>query len=274
MPEKFLIAPFEKPSFMFSHEFIMVVLQTLDCYMSRLIDLAGKRFGRWKVLKRDVFRTKGNARWISKCDCGRVKSISSQHLISGATKSCGCYLEKDLTGKRFGKWTVVEKIKKETERQKSMAGAVYSCRCDCGTEGVLWRVSLVNGSSKSCGCSQVKPTEVTASNSLYSSYADGAKKRNLCFDLSKEAFKCLIKSNCKYCNAEPLSVFTAKNTKRIKNRVFLYNGIDRVDNEKGYTKENCVSCCYICNTSKWNKSVEEWLSHIKVLLARHENGYF
>ena len=31
---------------------------------------------------------------------------------------------------------------------------------------------------------------------------------------------------------------------------FVYNGIDRVDNSVGYTIDNCVSCCGMCNFMK------------------------
>lgn len=58
--------------------------------MPNLIDRTGSRFGRLTVLKRDPER-KGKAYWICSCDCGNEKSISAQSLVSGATKSCGCY---------------------------------------------------------------------------------------------------------------------------------------------------------------------------------------
>ena len=32
--------------------------------------------------------------------------------------------------------------------------------------------------------------------------------------------------------------------------MFVYNGIDRVDNSKGYTLNNILVCCYDCNTKK------------------------
>jgi 5-methylcytosine-specific restriction endonuclease McrA len=41
---------------------------------------------------------------------------------------------------------------------------------------------------------------------------------------------------------------------------FLYSGIDRKDNEKGYTEENCVPCCKRCNGIKG-----EWLSYEEML---------
>lgn len=56
--------------------------------MPNFIDLTDKRFARLLVLHRDT----GNKRtaWICQCDCGVTKSIRSNHLIDGASQSCGC----------------------------------------------------------------------------------------------------------------------------------------------------------------------------------------
>ena len=43
---------------------------------------------------------------------------------------------------------------------------------------------------------------------------------------------------------------------------FVYNGLDRVDNEKGYTIDNVVPCCKHCNYAKRNRSVEEFIDWI------------
>lgn len=54
-------------------------------------DLTGKRFGKLVVIKPGEKRGKGCAStWVCKCDCGTIKEIRAGHLISGATKSCGC----------------------------------------------------------------------------------------------------------------------------------------------------------------------------------------
>jgi tRNA(Ile2) C34 agmatinyltransferase TiaS len=72
--------------------------KSCGCYFSRLnregryfIDLAGKRFGKWTVLFRNpTTGKKTSAYWLCKCDCGTVKTVSSQSLRTGDTKSCGC----------------------------------------------------------------------------------------------------------------------------------------------------------------------------------------
>lgn len=62
--------------------------------MKKRMNLKGKRFGRLLVLKRcrDHVTESGyiSPRWKCLCDCGNVKVIRQQKLVSGTTKSCGC----------------------------------------------------------------------------------------------------------------------------------------------------------------------------------------
>ena len=59
--------------------------------MCKLNNLKGKRFGRLVVLERDIIKKGNFAYWICKCDCGKIKSVRSQHLTSNKIVSCGCY---------------------------------------------------------------------------------------------------------------------------------------------------------------------------------------
>lgn len=43
---------------------------------------------------------------------------------------------------------------------------------------------------------------------------------------------------------------------------YRYNGIDRVDNNKGYEIENVVTCCTDCNKKKLKKTQEEFRKDI------------
>ncbi len=63
-------------------------------------DIAGSRFGRL-LARRPVGRDAQNVvRWECECDCGRIVSVRKTALISGATKSCGCY-SREQTSKRL-----------------------------------------------------------------------------------------------------------------------------------------------------------------------------
>ncbi len=54
----------------------------------------------------------------------------------------------DLTGKRFGRWTVLRFTSRENRR------TLWLCRCDCGVERDVLALSLTrsDGNSRSCGC--------------------------------------------------------------------------------------------------------------------------
>jgi len=70
-------------------------------------DLSGQRFGRLTVKsfsgsKRYV--TYSRAYWKCVCDCGNELDVKSDSLISGHTKSCGCYL-KDTRNENHGSRT-------------------------------------------------------------------------------------------------------------------------------------------------------------------------
>lgn len=55
-----------------------------------LNDLTGRRFGRLVVIR--LHNTdKNRAYFECLCDCGKTKIVYGHNLISGATKSCGCF---------------------------------------------------------------------------------------------------------------------------------------------------------------------------------------
>ncbi len=73
-----------------------------------------------------------------------------------------------------------------------------------------------------------------------------ARKRGKEWDLSHaQAFK-LITASCEYCGFKP---------NWPESRV----GIDRVENDIGYKIENCVPCCFTCNSAKGDKTLEEFI---------------
>jgi hypothetical protein len=55
-------------------------------------------------------------------------------------------IRKDITGKRFGRWTVLHIYEPNHRR--------WVCRCECGNTKSILRSTLVCGESKSCGCSR------------------------------------------------------------------------------------------------------------------------
>jgi alkylhydroperoxidase family enzyme len=79
------------------------------------------------------------------------------------------------------------------------------------------------------------------------------------WELSLEQFKELSQGSCHYCGLPPeRATLVGKE---------LRNGIDRVDNNLGYVRTNCVSCCATCNSMKMDMTVEAFMTHIAKILA-------
>lgn len=54
-------------------------------------DLTGQEFGKLKVLSMAGRNNHRNVTWVCACSCGVQTIVSSRSLISGRTKSCGCF---------------------------------------------------------------------------------------------------------------------------------------------------------------------------------------
>lgn len=227
--------------------------------MNMLVDLKNKRYGNWVILERDVNDKWGMARWICECKCGKRKTIRSTQITSGrAAKQCGC--ENDWTGKKFGRLTVIRKLSGFGNH-----AAKHLCSCECGGEKIAWGGSLYQGSLKSCGCIRYRSEEEICMTVLVNQYERRAKKLNKPFFLKKEEILRLLKSPCYYCGDEHSNNFR-RQTKLGNVRSMKYNGIDRVDNKKGYILENCVACCKKCNLMKSEMSVNDWINHIRNII--------
>jgi len=64
-------------------------------------EMIGKKFHRWTVLEYSGV-LKGYHYYLCRCDCNKIKVINRKHLLSGNSKSCGCYNAKyNYTEKRL-----------------------------------------------------------------------------------------------------------------------------------------------------------------------------
>lgn len=57
--------------------------------MTRIADLAGKRFNRLTVISQDPSRNE-HTYWKCRCDCGNETVVDAHCIKTGTTKSCGC----------------------------------------------------------------------------------------------------------------------------------------------------------------------------------------
>lgn len=70
--------------------------------MNRVHDLTGQKSGRLTVLEVDLSKQTRKTYWICQCDCGNIVSVRSDRIISGRSKSCGCY-KNELSAERVAK---------------------------------------------------------------------------------------------------------------------------------------------------------------------------
>jgi hypothetical protein len=181
----------------------------------------------------------------------------------------------NMVGKRFGRLVVLEETVSKHNRSR------WVCRCDCGKSCISTGKTLREGKKSSCGClrrevSQAKvaklhvdntlPVGEASCNQLYSVYRWQAEKRRFEFSLTKDDFRRLTKGNCFYCGIEPLQTHHQITCKT----PYIYNGIDRQDNNVGYTVSNCVSCCGVCNDMKRTRTVEDFVKKCEAV-AIHQN---
>lgn len=114
--------------------------------------------------------------FLCKCDCGNYTKVTSDHLISGHTKSCGCFQKKqvskmyeDLTGKRFGKLVVINlKGSYRNPMNKKDINRIWYCKCECG-EIIEAPTSLLKSGKKVCCekcCSKKSTGEMLIENIL------------------------------------------------------------------------------------------------------------
>lgn len=137
--------------------------------MLRRRDLSGMRFERLTVI-----RSAGHPKWQCLCECGNTHVVSTNDLVSGDTRSCGC-LKHDIwknnqhpiTGKPspFRKDWAGDKIHKltfthpdpSTPRGERIR---WIARCDCGNTISVVPKSVVSGNTKSCGCARKEAAKV------------------------------------------------------------------------------------------------------------------
>jgi len=108
-----------------------------------------------------------------------------------------------------------------------------------------------------------------ARHQILATYKKDATRRGKKWLLTDYGFDRLTRGPCYYCGMlfSNECIMGAKSA-RGGNGSFLYNGIDRVDNEKDYTVENSVSCCKDCNRMKGKLSLDDFLSHIVQIVRK------
>ena len=177
----------------------------------------------------------------------------------------------DLINHQFEQLTVISETDKPNPNFKG-EHTYWLCKCSCGQETILPTYALTGRGTKSCGCrtkiSASLPDKIGGQNVLFRSYKQNAKYRDILFDLPKELFIEMTSSNCYYCNKAPSH--SCKALRKNINGDYIYNGVDRLNCDSGYIKDNCVPCCNSCNKAKMVLTKEEFFDMIKRIYEHHK----
>jgi hypothetical protein len=173
----------------------------------------------------------------------------------------------DLTGRKFNKLTVLEFSHKIGRK------AYWKCKCDCGNIAAIRSDSLKNGHSKSCGCyhdsCDYKVTHGLSHNKIYDTYVN---MKGRCLNPDHQSYPDYGGRGITIC--EKWMTFEGF----YEDMKIGYSddlSLDRIDNSKGYYKENCrwATKEQQQNNTRWNRyltyngttqSVSQWAHQLGV----------
>jgi len=143
---------------------------------------------------------------------------------------------------------------------------LYVCQCSCGKTTKKRKQYLKNFHTPNCGCLskkiwRSKNAEMAVLSRVKDRYLRGAISRELRWDVSDEEFYSKLKSPCHYCGIEYSMCGDRARSSYVSSEI-KFNGIDRKDNKLGYTSENTVPCCDVCNRAKSTLNFSEFISWI------------
>jgi hypothetical protein len=174
----------------------------------------------------------------------------------------------DLTGKKFGRWSVISYAHMTRTKHGSTVHH-WKCKCECGTERFVRTDSLTRKGTKSCGCINKQtgrnhPTwkgyeDISAS--FWKQYEWSAKTRKLLFTVTiKDAWKIFQKQKgC--CAFTGLKLTFPKDARDITSNASL----DRIDSSKGYEKDNIQWVDKRINFMKYTLCTSEFIELCKLV---------
>lgn len=96
----------------------------------------------------------------------------------------------DITGKKFGRLTVLNRVEEKKNKQIQ-----WFCKCECGKEVIVIGNNLKNGTSKSCGCIRRNKAKKPNKYDLTKEYGIGYTHKNEVFYFDLDDYE-LIKNHC------------------------------------------------------------------------------
>lgn len=143
----------------------------------------------------------------------------------------------DLTGKKFGRLTVLER----TEEKGSRSEIKWQCKCDCGNVVIVRGQYLRSGATKSCGCYHREQTsKATKIHGLKHErlYRIWKNMKSRCYCVNKPDYHRYGGRGIEVCS-EWKENYLAFREWALKNGYEENLSIDRIDFNKNYEPSNC-----------------------------------
>jgi len=209
--------------------------------MGKLKDETGNRYGNVVVVSRADNDKNNNPRWLCKCDCGGEIVTLGDFLRRKARGDYTCRQCRriNITSMKFGRLLVLSEVSARFSKHRGKLSVLS--KCDCGKTTVTQIAHLVSGNTVSCGCynSDRASRDFTAhgcSKDILYDIWRGMIKR--CEDPKHPKFELYYSKGRTVCKEWRESYESFK-------KWCMDNGhekgldIDRRDNSRGYSPDNC-----------------------------------
>lgn len=214
----------------------------------------GRLINKWTIISLEGKDKKSNKLYKCRCICGseKIRQLYDIYRINECRKCSDSKRDimPNLVGNKFGKWAVISKVENKKGNTR------YLCKCECGSEKIIFAYHLRNGNANCCAHCRVK----THGMSYTSTFRIWAGMIARCTNSNLKAFKYYGGRGIKVCERWlKFENFYKDMGDRPKNLQ-----IDRINNDGNYEPGNCRWVTSKVNNSNKNIIIKKLNKELQV----------